>query len=552
VLGIGLPILVVMAFLGAWALDARAAAGGSLRNVEVAGRDVGGMDEDEVRDELAREAVAFAATKVTITAGATTITSTAADLGLGVDQDATVDAVLDEGRTGSALLRPFAWARSFVSPYEVAVRYAIRSDQLALVLSQEEGDEARQPVEPTIIASPETVRVQSGVAGKALDPDKVAERLLDAARGGEDPITVTVDPETRAPTVSDAEARAVAEEAEAFTAEPLVVTVAGKSVTFDVGELRSWIGSRVTGDGLELTFDEERIASSLRERVGSLGEAAPQSASFTVENGAVRLIPAVEGMTCCADDAAATIVAALRAGEPSVEVEPVTDEPELTTEEALALGIKEPVGTTTEWKGVQQVRSFTTYFDCCPPRTVNIKRIADLTRGALIMPGETFSLNGHVGQRTAEKGFVLAGAIANGEHVDEIGGGVSQFATTMFNAAFFAGLPFEAYQAHSEYFDRYPRGREATMGWENPDLAFTNDTPYGILIWTSHTDTSVTVTLYSTQHASGQQTGQTEERSGAACTRVTTTRTITYPDGRTATDTVGARYRDDGALTCDG
>ena len=78
-----------------------------------------------------------------------------------------------------------------------------------------------------------------------------------------------------------------------------------------------------------------------------------------------------------------------------------------------------------------------------------------------------------------------------GEHVDEVGGGVSQFATTMFNAAFFAGLPIDEYQAHSEHFDRYPFGREATMGYEHPDLQWKNDTPYGILIWTSHTATSV-------------------------------------------------------------
>ena len=117
--------------------------------------------------------------------------------------------------------------------------------------------------------------------------------------------------------------------------------------------------------------------------------------------------------------------------------------------------------------------------------------------------------------------------------MEEVGGGVSQFATTLFNAAYHAGLPIPVYQAHSEHFSRYPRGREATMGFPHPDLQWTNDTPYGILVWTSYTDTSITVTLYSTQHAFGQQTGQSEARSGAHCTTVTTQRTITYPDGTT-------------------
>ena len=80
------------------------------------------------------------------------------------------------------------------------------------------------------------------------------------------------------------------------------------------------------------------------------------------------------------------------------------------------------------------------------------------------------------------------------------------------------------------------------MGYPEPDLAFTNDTPYGIMIWTSYTDTSLTVTLYSTPYARGEQTGITEGRAGN-CDVVTTTRTITYPDGKTATDQFRATYR---------
>ncbi len=158
-------------------------------------------------------------------------------------------------------------------------------------------------------------------------------------------------------------------------------------------------------------------------------------------------------------------------------------------------------------------------------------------RGVVIPPGGSFSVNDHVGERTAAKGFVAAGAIRDGKHVDEIGGGISQFATTIFNAAYFAGLQIDASQAHSEYFSRYPRGREATMGFPAPDLAFTNNTPYGILIWTSYTDTSLTVTLYSTPHARAEQTGSAERRSGR-CQVVTTTRTVTFPDGRTEADTL--------------
>ncbi|QYG93832.1 hypothetical protein HC251_16295 [Iamia sp. SCSIO 61187] len=549
IIGTGIPVVVVMLFFGAWAFDTSAAADGTLRNVELDGRDVGGRSEAEVVEMVAAMAEDFGARPVEIDTGARTLESTAGEMGLSFDVAATVRAVFDEGREGAALARPFAWAGSFVSPYEVSSRFSLRDDQLALVLASLEGEDARAPVEPVVTPTPEGITVEPGQPGEALDPDVVAERLMEAARAGEDPLTIEVVPEQRDPVISDAQAQAVADRAAAYTSDPLVVTVAGQQVTFEPAELRTWLGAQITSDGMALEFDGEAITAALTERIGSLGDAEPQDARFDVVNGTVQLIPAVVGLACCADDAASRVADALRGGQPTVEVEAVTQEPELTTAEAEALRIHEPVGTTTEWNGQAQVKSFTTYHAPGEARVTNIHRIADLVRGALVLPGETFSVNGHVGQRTVEKGFVVAGAIANGEHVDEVGGGVSQFATTLFNAAFFAGLPFGEYQAHSEHFSRYPRGREATMGWEHPDLQFVNDTPYGILIWTSYTDTSITVTLYSSQHAFGEQVAQTEEPAGN-CTRVTTTRRITYPDGTTATDTVGARYRQGGATSC--
>src|SRR5690606_26365690 len=101
----------------------------------------------------------------------------------------------------------------------------------------------------------------------------------------------------------------------------------------------------------------------------------------------------------------------------------------------------------------------------------------------------------------------------------------------------------------SEYFDRYPLGREATMGFPAPDLKIKNNTPYGVLIWTSYTDSSLTVTLYSTPYATAEQTGIREGSEGA-CRVVVTTRTRTYPDGRTEDDTFRARYRPGEGRSC--
>jgi vancomycin resistance protein YoaR len=180
----------------------------------------------------------------------------------------------------------------------------------------------------------------------------------------------------------------------------------------------------------------------------------------------------------------------------------------------------------------------------------NIHRIADAVRGAIIPPGETFSLNGHVGQRTKEKGYVEAPVIYDGTHDTDVGGGVSQFATTTFNAAFFGGLDIPAYQMHSQFISRYPYGREATVSWDKPDLKIRNNTPFGVMIWTSYTDTSLTVSMYSTPWVKGDQTNQSREQKGP-CTSVTTERTRTFfLDNRTEVDKFHALYQPADGVKC--
>jgi vancomycin resistance protein YoaR len=198
----------------------------------------------------------------------------------------------------------------------------------------------------------------------------------------------------------------------------------------------------------------------------------------------------------------------------------------------------------------QPIASFTTSHACCESRVQNIHRIADIVQGKVVEPGETFSLNDYVGPRTTAKGFAEAGVIYNGRFTTDVGGGVSQFTTTMFNAAFFAGLDFVEYQAHTIYISRYPYGREATLSYPSPDLKFTNNTPFGILLWPTYTGTSITVTVYSSPWVSGDQTGQ-QRQSAGRCTRVITERTRTWViDGRQEVDTVTALYQPGEGVRC--
>ncbi len=160
-------------------------------------------------------------------------------------------------------------------------------------------------------------------------------------------------------------------------------------------------------------------------------------------------------------------------------------------------------------------------------RMTNIRNVLGLTRGVVVEPGGVFGINQTVGPRTVGKGFVTAGAILNGEHVEAFGGGVSQTATMFYQAGYMAGLTFPEREGggtggghgafgHSEYFGRYDnyyaegwgldgrmdtgrlgRAVEQTVNWPNREAGFINTTPYPILVWTFDTGDQVGVSLWS-------------------------------------------------------
>ncbi|MFN8018790.1 MAG: VanW family protein [Acidimicrobiales bacterium] len=545
VLAITIPLLIVVVLLAAWAIDSSGADGRVPRNVTLADRDVSKLTEDDLAATVADVAQQYATTEVQVRTADKTYKVPASELGLRLDQEATVQAALDLDRGKSLPSRPVAWLSSFLDQRTAPLVFMLDEQRLEAGLAALGGN--AKAAEPKVVATGDGFAIVSGQPGTRIDAAGVGTQLRKRAEQGQLPLIVDADAVEAAPKVSDAQAQELANALTTGTAKGLAVRSGTATAQIPAATVRAWVGSEVADGKLVAKLDAKQATKDLTAALPQTTKA--KDASFTVEGGAVKLVPSTDGSACCAADTPARLLAAIQGGTGQVEVAMDVQKAKFTTEDAQKLGIKEPVGTTTEWKGIQQVKSFTTYYDAGAPRVTNIHRIADLIRGTLVKPGERFSVNDVVGERTLDKGFVVAGAIANGEHVDQVGGGVSQFATTMFNAAFFAGLPINEYQAHSEHFDRYPFGREATMGYPHPDMAWTNNTPYGILVWTSYTDTSVTVTLYSTQYAYGEQTGQTTGRSGA-CTTVNTTRTIHYVDGRTGTDTFHARYRDPGHTTC--
>ncbi len=542
-----LPVVLVVVLVIAWVVDSSSSE--VARNVELAGVAIGGLSEDELAGRVGDVAADFATLPVELQTEDATYATTAGEIGLMVDEEDTAAAAMEVGEDTFLLARPFAWARSLFTTRQAPLEVQVDAAKVATTVVALEGDDRTPPTEPTVELVDGSFSVVPGVAGVGLDTDEITRRLPAAAKAAVSDdtgvIRLEVEPGPIPPLGSEDAAREAAAEAEALVSEPLNVATSGGERKIETDQLRSWVRLTSNPDGtVVVTLDDAAVAASLRRAFADV-DGHPVNASFTLEGGVPVIRPDQPGRVCCADGSSAAVLAAMQTGTRRAELTLVDGPAPFTAADAEAWGIKEPVGGNNAWRNGAPTTAgpgFTTYHDASGARVINIHRMADLVRGAVIPPGGSFSINDYVGERTAEKGFVGAGAIRDGKHVTEIGGGVSQFATTMFNAAYFAGLPIDESQAHSEYFDRYPRGREATMGYLEPDLAFTNNTPYGIMIWTSYTDTSLTITLYSTPYARGEQTAITEGRSGN-CTVVTTTRTITYPDGKTATDQFRATYR---------
>ena len=227
-----------------------------------------------------------------------------------------------------------------------------------------------------------------------------------------------------------------------------------------------------------------RSPAALRRGIGAALasiETAPRDADFTVNGTRVSVVPSVTGRQVDLTrvgrqiaDGAHHIRAAL------AEVAPAHD-----TAWAEGLHITGLVST------------YTTEHPCCAPRVTNIHVAAAALNGAIVEPGQTFSLNQRLGPRTLEKGYVTAPQIAaNLDYEDSVGGGVSQLSTTLFNAVFFGGYQDVTHTVHALYISRYPMGREATLNYPSIDNRFRNDTRNGVLIRTAVSGTSVTVSLY--------------------------------------------------------
>jgi vancomycin resistance protein YoaR len=455
------------------------------RGTEVAGVPVGGMTSDEAEEALADGLDGRADGTVAWSVEDEQGTLDAEEAGLSVDVAASVEQV------GGRRSWDPAWLWSyFTGGEDVDPVVEVDEEALDTALAEATGPVTREPRDGTVEFRRGTVVVTDARAGRELDGAQARAAVEDAYLS-EEPAELELT--TSEPEIDEADVQAAVDE----FANPAMsgpVTLA-----FDKAEVR--LTPRQYGRALRMVpedgvlvpeVDRKALFALVDENVSGDGEA--KNARIVLRDGRPRVVPSRPGVTYRPPQLARTFLAVVAEDEGRRgKVKGKVQRPDFTTKDARALGVKEKVST------------FTTYYPHAEYRNVNIGRAAQIVDGTLLKPGETFSLNGTVGERTRANGFTEGFIISNGVFKEDLGGGVSQLATTLFNAMFFAGLEDVEHKPHSFYISRYPVGREATVAWGAVDLRFRNDTDHGVLVDTAvnrstpSSTGSVTVTMWSTK-----------------------------------------------------
>jgi len=452
--------------------------------VRVGGVDVGGLSVDQARKRLERRAAQLRHVPVTFVAGTHRWKITPARLGIEVDWGAAVEAAQKRG-DGFGPIRGLR--RLGVRVFGAQVAPPVRAFNAALKyqLSLFARKVDRRHRDAALKLHGLKVAVAPGQDGNVLDLRQAASVVVHAlaslSRSAPVALPVRVDPQ-------NVEADDLAEAAEqARTALSASVRLAVGPTRYRIPRWRIAPLLRLPAHGSsELALGgrgERRFLARLSHTVGR----PPRDATWAVTTKGIRVVPARDGLVMKREATEKALLAALVT--PTERVAKITVEtvsPSRSTKEARSMGIKGLVG------------GYETFYGGDPNRIHNVQLVAHLIDRTLIAPGATFSFNATTGERNEEKGFLEAPVIINGELQTGLGGGVCQVSTTVFNAAYEAGLSIIERTNHALYISHYPVGRDATVNYPDTDLKLVNDTSHWLLLRTFVGSSSLTVNLYGT------------------------------------------------------
>ncbi|QXV60790.1 VanW family protein [Amycolatopsis sp. TNS106] len=501
--GLGKALMVTGVLMGlfvvAYAVDLIVSAGDVPRGVTVAGIDVGGLTHKEAESKLRRELEPRLIEPVRVRAGDVRTVLYPTSSGLGLDWPQTL------GRAGHQPLSPYTRLMSFFSSREVGVVTWTDAPKLEKAVSDLAAAKLnRPPVEGNITFQP-VPGSDGGVVAAAVEPrhgqtvadvkeavTAVTDRWL-SDEGVEFKVNVAPVKAT-SPGVHAALVKIVVP----AVAKPLVIRGEGKDATLKPHTIAESFQFAARDDGnLEVRIDQGKLRAAAQPQLKETEtDGADAQIVFVGDRPAVQ--PSKDARKINWDHTFSSLTSVLAKSEER-ELKAVYDasSPAVSTDAANVLGINEVIGefTTSGLSG---------------PAMTNVQALASRVSGAIVKPNETFSLGARSGVRTADAGYVPAPVNEDGTGPVVVGGGVSQLATTLYNAAYLAGLADGGHLEHDHYLDRYPVARDvkAINDDGSPvELQIVNDAPTGIAIQVLPANGSVTVRIWGTKRFSVQSVG---------------------------------------------
>jgi vancomycin resistance protein YoaR len=460
------------------------------KKAQISGVAVGSLHPSEAIVKLTSELGGRAAEPINLTVKDNRAQLKPADAGLAVDYAKSVDAA-----GGGKSLNPVRIARVLTGGSAIEAVVVVDEPKLGAAVGGLSKTFNHPPIDAAVAYRGTKIKQKPAREGTTLQQDSAAGMIKGSFLKTTGPVELPADVAQPAVTNDEAD-QVVADFAKPAIAGPVNVGLKGAG-SFEVTPkmLAASIEFIPQNGTLVPALDAKKLRRNAQPAIKKVELVEPRNASVRLVKGKPKVITAVDGTTVVADDLKKAIEPVLTkpAAERTVSVQLTGAKATFSTADAKKLGIKRVTG------------QFTTYFPYLPYRNINIGRAAALINGTLLKPGDVFSLNQIVGERTKANGFTEGFIIKDGRFRKELGGGVSQSATTTFNAMFFAGLKDVFHKPHGLFIDRYPAGREATVAWPSLDLKFQNDTKYGVLVQayivkgTPSRKGSITVKMWSTK-----------------------------------------------------
>lgn len=468
---------IVVVFLGAFVATKDGVRAGTM----VDGINLGGLSEAQAIAVVEETLGATSTKKFEVVLGDQAVELRPSAAGIVLNAQATVDQGMARG------FNPFTVITDLVGSREIEPVIDVDPDALAEQVASIAETFDVLPTEPVLTVTAKNISLSRGTDGVTVEQEQLAQTLVAAALEPRDPIEAPV--VTAPPRVSEEVALAAEKLAQNAVANPVRVSVDGVNITIEPNVIARALSFSQQGSQLSPELDGAVLHASIANELKG-AEKPGRDATFKIVKGSPVVVPSVVGTGVSDANLATSVLGVLDNPDPnrSVVVPLGTRDPALTTEAAQQLGITE------------KISSFTQQFQYAAYRVTNIGQAAKYVNGTLLLPGETFSMNDTIKERTVKNGYTVGTIIGpGGVFEDALGGGVSAATTAVWTAAFFAGMEKTDTRAHSLYISRYQPGLEATVAWGIFDMKFTNDTPNAVFITTKMTNSSMKVTFWGTK-----------------------------------------------------